>query len=152
EQQRRALRDREEVGGHLAVIGGGPAHNELEDRGPRRDETPRLAAIGLLQAVHQVDLVPGGVLEVDDHFHPLCRRNGEAWYWHGMLEERTVRADRVKGLPIAQEELVHARVRAVQESEAILAPRHPEERLDLAIHQECIAEEAIVVETVVDEE
>src|SRR5439155_14014229 len=111
------------------------------------------AAVVLLETVHEEDLLPErGVLEVDDHLHPLCRTDLEALHRDGVLQELDVGADRDEGLIVAQEELVEARVRAVQEPEAILPPRHPQERLDGAVQRELVAEEAVVVEGVEDEE
>ena len=69
-----------------------------------------------------------------------------------MLEEGIVGGDRHERLPVAQEELVETGVRAVQEPEPILPPRHSKERLDGAVQDELVAEEAVVVEGVEDEE
>src|SRR5438309_8908221 len=90
--------------------------------------------------------------EVDDHLHPLRRRDAEALHRHRAREQAAVGGDRDERLPVAERELEEARVRAVQEPEAILAPRHLEERLDDAVHDELVAEEPVVVEGVVDEE
>src|SRR5262249_57986252 len=93
----------------------------------------------------------GSEREVDDHLHPLGRREAEVLDGHGALEEKTVRADGDEGLVVAQEELVDAGARAIQDPEPVLAPLYLEERLDLAVHQELVAEEPVVVEVVVDE-
>src|SRR5262249_5129864 len=47
--------------------------------------------------------------------------------------------------------LVEAGVAAVQEAEAVLPPGDLEERLDDAVHQELVAEEAVVLEGVEDQ-
>src|SRR5207302_6204882 len=57
EQLRRALGHREERRRHPARVGRVAVHDELEDRGPRRDEVTRLAPVVLLETVHQEDLV-----------------------------------------------------------------------------------------------
>jgi len=134
-------------------VGRVAVHDELEDRGPRRDEITRLAPVVLLETVHQEDLVlERAVGEVDDHLHPLRRRDAEALHRHRVLEQAAVGGDGDERLPVAERELEEARVRAVQEPEAILAPRHLEERLDDAVHDELVAEETVVVEGVVDQE
>src|SRR5207245_6880341 len=128
--------------GHPAGVSGVPVHDELEDLGPGRDEAVGLAAVGLLEAIHEEDLLPErGVREVDDHLHPLGWRDADALDGHGVLGEVTIRADRDEGLPVAQEELVDASIRTVEETEAILAPGDPEERMDDNVDEELVTEE-----------
>src|SRR5262249_11000259 len=59
--------------------------------------------------------------------------------------ERVARTEIVQ---VGQEELVEARRTGVEQAETVAARQHVEERLDLAIHQELVAEDAVQVEQV----
>src|SRR5439155_14328171 len=141
--------ERVRYAGHVGRI---RTDDEFEEWGAGRNETTRLAAIGLLETVHQKDLVlERASREVDDHLHPLRRTDADALHLHGMLQEVAVGGDRDKGLPVAQEELVEAGARAVQQAETVFPPRNPQERLNDAVDEKLVAQEPVVVEAVVDE-
>src|SRR3989442_11212396 len=65
-------------------------------------------------------------------------------------EETSLRRDlrhreRLAALP-SQEQLVDARVRSIQETEAVLPSLDVQERLDRAVHDELVAKKPVVVE------
>jgi len=65
--------EREQCVRNLAVVLGSVTYSELYDIGGSDDLAGRAAAIDLLQAVLQIDLVSfRGIGEVYDHIHPLC--------------------------------------------------------------------------------
>src|SRR5262249_2244801 len=151
EQLGRALRHGKERVGHPArVVDGTTLHHEFEQRRAGIYELVRLATVRLLQAVHQEHFV-GSEREVDDDLDAFRPGEPEVLNLTRTVEEKTVRADGDEGLVVAQEELVDAGARAIQDPEPVLAPLYLEERLDLAVHQELVAEEPVVVEVVVDE-
>jgi hypothetical protein len=129
--------------------------DELEERCARRTDPVRLPSVGLLQAILQNHLrIRGVVSEIDDRLYSLRWSDAEALdVSDRMLEEMIVGGDDViEGQTAAEEEFVQARARAVQETEAVLAPLHVEEGLDRAVHEELVAQEAVVIEVVVDKE
>src|SRR5262249_9101831 len=136
-----------------ARVGRVAVDDELEDGRAGRDDVARLAAVVLLEPVDQEDLVADPVpAEIDHDLDTFRRRNTEAPRFCRAWQQVAGGADLDEVLPRAQEELIEACVRAIQEPEAILAPRHLQEGLDFAVDEELVAQEAVVVEVVEDEE
>src|SRR5437016_3136257 len=122
-----------------------------ELRGARlREDLPRRAAAGrLLEAVLEEDAVADTqVGEVDDDVDALGDTQPEAGAWQRLWQEVSVIRDLHEWLAVAEEELVEARRPAVQQTEAVFPPGDLEERLDLAVHHELVAEDTVEVEGV----
>src|SRR5262249_22573416 len=128
----------------------------LQELRAARLQAVRLAAIGLLQPVLDVQLayaIEDRIREIDHDFDPLrdpelealdrTERREEQPPFSGNLRHR-VGATALGG----EEELVDARVRRVQKPEAVLAAIDVLERLDRTVDQEPVADEAVVIERI----
>src|ERR1700721_461060 len=113
--------------------------------------------VDLVEPIFQVERGPGGKFaEVDDDIDALRRTNANAGPLHRRRYEVAVGCDQPERIGIGasrghtprEEELIEARRPGVQQAEAVTPGRDLEEWLDLAIHQEFIAQNAIQVEQV----
>src|SRR5439155_20934273 len=122
---------------------------ELRGARLRQDLPCRAAAARLLEAVLEEDAVPHAqVGEVDDDVDALGDAQPDAGAWQRLRQQVAVVGDLDKRLTVAEEELVEARRPGVQQAEAVFSPGDLEKRLDLAVHHELVAEDAVEVEEV----
>src|SRR5712691_6013975 len=122
-----------------------------------RDETLwryRPLSVELEEAVLQVDGLARKRLEINDDVNALCHTNAGAndlhWVWQkiAVVCNDEVRVLRAQVIQVREEELVEARRPRIQQAEAVSAGLHLQERLNLAIHQELVAQDAVKAEQV----
>src|SRR5439155_24739470 len=97
-------------------------------------------------------------LEVDDHVGALGHAEANALDLNRIRQQIAVSRDlpeqvvSAQVIQVSEEHLVEARRPGVQPAEAIPPRAHVEHRLNLAVHGELVAEDAIQVEQVEEEE
>src|SRR3984957_2522121 len=114
----------------------------------------RSLTVDLVQAVLEVNRLAGKLGEVDDHVDPFGWADAHTLDLNGIRQKiavgsnQPVRNGCAQVLQIREEELIEARRAGIEQAEAVTARRYLEERLDFAIHQEFIAQDAVQVEQV----
>jgi hypothetical protein len=156
------MRERHGLRVEAAVRHGASREAELEHLVPaagRQDPISRAAAVDLLEAVLEADArrvaeALGDLGEVDDDLdafrdrEPVARHLDRARQQVAVVGDHPERDALAEVVRVREEELVEARRACVEQAEAVPALGHLEERLDLAVRQERVADQAVVLEGV----
>ena len=137
---------------HEARVRSGAVDVEAHERRRERRRSVRPATVVLPQPVLEHDLrALGNVAEIHDDLDPLGRRDHHAAAREREFEEPALGADLRERLAVGQEQFVETRIGAIEDPEAILPALDAQERLHRAVHQERVAEEAVVLVRVVEQ-
>src|SRR5262249_13189175 len=122
------------------------------------DMVDRTASVVLLQTVLDVERLAGERREVNDYVRALSHAEPDALDLDRLRQEVAVTGglpELVMGVEVAQigqEELIEARRPTVEPAEAVSARTDVQYGLDLAVHQELVAEDTVQVEKIEEQQ
>src|SRR5580658_3693870 len=129
-------------------------HLRAEMRRSERWRGHRTLSIDLQQPVLKVDGFAGKLAEVNNDVHAFRWADSHRTHFHRIRQEIPVIRDNpewvdlIKIVQLCKEVGIEARRPGIEQAEPVAARYHLEERLDLAVHQELIADNSIQSEQV----